>query len=98
MEGTMMDLEVNVTVTAADIEHASRNDPTACPIALAMRRVFRRPVSVGTTLASVIYPDREDIYSLPLKAQRFIGKFDAKRLIRPITFHATYVYTSTEDE
>jgi hypothetical protein len=96
MEGTMMDLEVNVTVTAADIEHALRNDPTACPIALAMRRVFRRPVSVGITLASVIYPNREDVYRLPPTAQQFVTNFDAKRPVKPITFHAMYMESSDD--
>jgi hypothetical protein len=92
-------MEVTITVTAEDIKQASRNDPTACPIARAMQRLFGgRPVSVGTTVASVIYPDREDIYRLPPEARRFVTRFDAKRRVKPITFRAAYIcYASPED-
>jgi hypothetical protein len=82
---------IEVNVTSKNIEQAQRHDPTACPIALALQRVFRRPVSVGTTLASVIYPHREYIYQLPPEARRFISQFDSGQPVRPLAFRAAHV-------
>jgi hypothetical protein len=80
---------IAVTVTAADIAAATHNDPTACPIALAMGRMFGRSVSVGVDTATVIYADREDEYLLPASAQRFVYEFFAKRPVKPIRFYVT---------
>jgi hypothetical protein len=80
---------IAVTVTAADIAAATHNDPTACPIALAMGRMFGRSVSVGVETATVIYADREEAYLLPESAQRFVYAFITKRPVKPIRFYAT---------
>jgi hypothetical protein len=83
---------MRIVVTPDDIKKGKRHNPTACPIAHAMRRAFGRRVSVEASYARVTYPDRVAVYRLPAEARRFIDCFDVGLRVEPIAFVTEYVY------
>lgn len=57
-----------------------------CPIALAIKEHFNRmDVSVGTLAAHV---GGCEVLRLPLRAKRFIAKFDHRQPVKPFSFRA----------
>jgi hypothetical protein len=76
-----------ITVTARDIENGSRSDSGRCPIARAIKRVYRhRSVQVDEVYAFWYVRGLKHIIKLPQKVQRFIARFDAGELVKPIKF------------
>jgi len=76
-----------INVTERDIKRAknligSQPSSVCCPIALAVRRVFRKPYRVG--LGDIIR-DR-DFIELPREARTFISRFDDGLPVKPIRF------------
>lgn len=73
---------LTVSVTADDIRLGKRNDVCKCPIARALKRVVKLPVSVGNPDVE-IYPKGEGVedgpiaaYRLSAKGSKFINRFD----------------------
>ena len=78
---------MKIEVTKRDIQKGRRRNADDCPVAMAMKRVFRRPVLVGTTIYSI---KRNGEWSeglkLPERAGRFVRAFDACEEVRPFSF------------
>lgn len=72
---------MKIDVVQEDINHGKRENPLACPIALAIGR------SIGTVSVEVntVRSKTHWVY-LPMKAQVFIRDFDAGKLVQPFSF------------
>lgn len=84
---------VRVYVTQKDIKEGVQESPVSCPIALSLRREGCTKVDVGTNDVSFILKEERGriTYELPLRAKRFIKKFDqkGKGSVKPISFSLT---------
>lgn len=90
-------IKLIVSVTRRDIERGKRNSCIRCPIALALRRRFpdARLVAITISGARVEWGLRDTplVASLPQKAMRFVGLFDASRArakVKPMRFELTF--------
>ena len=82
-------MKKTITVTAKDIQKAAKliaadgMRTQCCPIALAARRVFRKPVRVSYEAIAVA--DHKYFY-LPSQAAKFIDNFDNGLDVEPFSF------------
>jgi hypothetical protein len=74
-----------VKVTAEDIANGQRENPIACPIALAVKRISDDPYSV--TVGTQILSHANSVIMLPIEATNFISQFDAGCDVEPFEFH-----------
>ncbi len=73
---------MKITVTQKDIKNGKHN-AAYCPIALAVDRVLgSKETIVGTNFVAT----HNGLMDLPLKAKRFIEKFDAGKPVKGFTF------------
>ena len=75
---------MKVTVTAEDIEQGVRSHPSACPLALALRRRTGEVVRIND-LGDVWRGGRMS-YQLFPPAWRFLRNFDAGKPVKAATF------------
>jgi hypothetical protein len=71
-----------IRVTAKDIKNGKKADPFLCPVALAMRRIFK---------TAVIYSDSFDtdeisLWPLPYNVYKWIERFDHGGTVKPFSF------------
>lgn len=88
--------EYLITVTRRDIDLGEQSSPSACPVARAAKRVFKRQVGVADNLRVVYqrlpWGDRQRTFSLPQRAVNFIHKFDelpdeqSRAKLKPFSF------------
>lgn len=80
---------MNVSVTKEDIDNGETMFCDACPIALALKRVFPTSKDIQVESESEIYIDGV-VYSAPEndmpKVKSFIGWFDKEFKVEPIEF------------
>jgi len=77
-----------IEVTERDIQRSKgllkwQVSAYCCPIALAVRRAFRKTWAIGPTYIAC---DRGRTIGLPRKAQTFISRFDDGKSVKPIRF------------
>ena len=84
--------KIKINVTAEDIKKGKPDDSEKCPVALAVKRVFKRPIRVNwennveedswarsasmKAAIAVKYKDGVVLYKLPSKVADKIKKFD----------------------
>ena len=76
---------VRIDVTQEDIEHGCKRDDVKCPIALALRRVGYKHISVSSYIAWM-ENDRHTLRQTPPDAAKFIEDFDNNREVKPFSF------------
>lgn len=82
-----------ITVTQEDIQNGMPACNDACPIALAMQRVFGKEAHVGTMHfwpTAVEWPDAPVEGDLPRSARKFVRDYDDGRPVKPFRFKASY--------
>jgi hypothetical protein len=92
-----MTREVQINVTAEDIEHGKGGDCNECPIARGLNRwlggsFYARVGGYTVSVADPALPFAEcDVYTcrLPEEATRFIGAFDRDSSPEPFSFMLT---------
>ncbi len=81
---------IKISVTQEDIDCGKRNQPEACPIALAIFRVTGKRWSIDGTVANgVLGRDRlGPALKMPARATTFIIAFDSRGpgAVRPFSF------------
>jgi hypothetical protein len=80
-------MKVRIRVTQEDIDRGARTAPTACPIALAVRRALPE-LDQPRVCSRRIYPDgaiNADVL-LPQAAQDFIDRYDNALAVEPFEF------------
>ena len=87
----MIPNSITVQVTAEDIAEGTPSSFSACPIALAVSRLFENR-TVRVTGGSIrVYADTgRDVlatYDVPWTAHRFINSFDNGEEVQPLTFN-----------
>lgn len=80
----MRTLMRTITVTQADIDNGSKENPISCPIALASKRVASDPysVSVGTQVLAM----DSCVVIMPKVATDWIDSFDKGFDVKPFSF------------
>ena len=82
IEVTQEDIN-NATTRIKEKACASGN----CPIALAVKRKFRRKnVTVGVGTLFFTRDDNNKLYDLPAAARKFVYQFDRGQKVAPLTF------------
>lgn len=79
-------MQKKIEVTQRDINKGCQNSMNCCPIGRALRREFHcsfTDVSVGGDRIEV---ENRYMYTVPLKVQDFIEKFDSGKLVKPFSF------------
>lgn len=71
-----------VTVTWDDIKNGKRRNMFSCPVARSINRVTDGTIIVGDNYVTI----EKTCHQLPLKAQKFIKKFDAGMKVKPFSF------------
>ena len=82
-----------INVTQDDIDNGEPACNSACPIALAMQRVFGKDAHVGTEHFwpwATEFPDMPVTGDLPDEAKDFVRDYDDGLPVEPITFQASY--------
>jgi hypothetical protein len=85
-----------VKVTSVDILYGNAKEARLCPIALALKRVVKKPVSVGDIVITIgsyqIIGSRlcgTTKYKAPTAVTRFVHAFDDGKPVKPFTFRLT---------
>ena len=73
---------MKINVTETDIKRGIKNSCFHCPIALALRRAYKKDISASIDSA---WFGRRSI-DLPVKAIDFITSFDYDRPVKPFSF------------
>ena len=83
-------LPFTVEVTQEDINKGCPNFGHACPVALALKRLFPTYQVIVNTNQVTLHDDREyKIAKLPPEVVRFVYDFDYTKTGQPITFTIT---------
>lgn len=75
-------MRIRVKVKQDHIDNGEMNDAVACPIALSLGEMGFGDVEVQATEVKF----GEFSTKLPLRARRFIGRFDAGKPVKPFAF------------
>lgn len=73
---------ITVKVTQEDIQTGAKDNCYRCPIALALNRALKKPVTCWT----YTYTIHNISYTLPSVVSRFIVGFDGGDLVKPFEF------------
>lgn len=79
---------MKIIITQQEIDDAKKFKGWApardcCPIALAVQRLFKTPVTVGNSFIHINYTN---IYLLPEIAKKFVKDFDGGLEVKPFEF------------
>jgi hypothetical protein len=77
---------LTIRVTQRHIKKGKSNKPKSCPIALALKERFHRPVKVGADKVEVNYDYGQIVYYLPDEATQFVYNFDGGYKVKPFSF------------
>lgn len=77
---------IKVYVTRIDIERGKRCHSCKCPVARAIRRHGWPGARVGGMTVSEKLDGDHPYSNLPIRAQNFIGRFDAGEKVKPFSF------------
>ena len=79
--------KIKIDVTEADIKNGIRFLSKKCPVALAVKRILKKPVQVwGDTYNLVIQKGKENEIRLPGKVDTFVERFDKGEKVKPFSF------------
>jgi hypothetical protein len=73
-----------IEVKERDIKRGKVMEPCLCPVALALKRKFKKHVTVGYIFTSVL--GLTSGTELPERAKTFIAKFDNGKPVKPFSF------------
>lgn len=88
-----MKTKLEINVTEGDIKRGIKENTLTCPIARATNRAFKykEGVAVGVwTLSLYLSKNKPILVNLPIKAQRFIIRFDDGKKVKPFKFILRY--------
>ena len=80
---------MKISVTAQDIRRGKRAEPCRCPVALALKRTFKRKVSVTfTSLEFESYRKGKEslVRDTPSIVAKFVEAFDDHKPVKPFSF------------
>ena len=86
--------KLRIRVTKKNIKYGKPNTTDFCPIALAVKsKIKTSNVSVdGETIELTSSRFNGAIYDLPVRAQKFVDRFDTGDSVKPFSFTATLWY------
>lgn len=82
-----MEFSKKIEVTKADIKKGKREEVTRCPIARAIRREMKATHLCVALEIDFRVKGKKFSAELPVKASKFIDKFDARMLVKPFSFY-----------
>lgn len=80
---------MRIAVTAQDIRRGKRAEPCRCPVALALKRTFKRKVRVTFTsfeFESYRKGTKFVVRDTPTSVAKFVEAFDDRKPVKPFSF------------